>query len=134
MTARTTLLLMAAGGVTIFLAYRFAGVGGTGIFLGETQGRVATEQPALRTSADRERSVAAGKALFAERCAQCHGSDARGGFCPDLTRRKFKYGKSRADLGATISFGRSGGRMPAYNRQLSPQQVSDLVEYILSLS
>ena len=73
-----------------------------------------------------------GKKTFAEHCAVCHGDDARGMIGPDLTRRDFKYGKSKASLTETISNGRPGG-MPAFGNRISREKIEWLAQYILSL-
>ena len=76
--------------------------------------------------------VGAGKKEFAERCASCHGTDAKGGIGPDLTRRRFKYGKSAADVTSSVLEGRPGG-MPSFKNDLSRDKVEGLVQYVLSL-
>src|SRR6266545_103608 len=53
--------------------------------------------------------VAMGKKEFGERCAACHGVEARGGIGPDLTRKEFKYGKTEQAIAETIAEGRPGG-------------------------
>jgi cytochrome c oxidase cbb3-type subunit III len=75
-----------------------------------------------------------GKKDFAERCASCHGADARGGLGigPDLTRKKFKYGKNAQEVTRSILEGRPGG-MPAFKNDLQKDKVEGLVEYVLSL-
>lgn len=73
-----------------------------------------------------------GKNVFAERCAACHGVDARGLIGADLTRKDFKYGKTRAALTETISKGRPGG-MPAFGMNLSNEKIEGLIQFILSL-
>lgn len=79
-----------------------------------------------------ETYIAAGKQLYGNLCAACHGEAAKGNVGPDLTVSKFKYGKDRLDIAKTISEGRPGG-MPAFSSQLSKEQVESLVEYVLSL-
>ena len=73
-----------------------------------------------------------GKNVFVERCVACHGVDARGLIGADLTRKDFKYGKTRAALTDTISKGRPGG-MPAFGNNLSREKIEGVVQYILSL-
>ena len=73
-----------------------------------------------------------GKNVFVERCVACHGVDARGLIGADLTRKDFKYGKTRAALTETISKGRPGG-MPAFGNNLSREKIEGVVQYILSL-
>jgi len=79
-----------------------------------------------------EEYIAAGKQLYANMCASCHGDNAKGVVGPDLTVSKYKYGKSRLDIAKTISEGRPGG-MPAFSSQISHEQIESLVEYVMSL-
>jgi cytochrome c oxidase cbb3-type subunit III len=79
-----------------------------------------------------EAYVAAGKQLYANLCAACHGENAKGTVGPDLTASKYIYGKSRIDIASSIKEGRPKG-MPAFNAQLNPEQIESLVEYLLSL-
>ena len=91
--------------------------------------------PAAGAKAEVEKSadlVKAGKELFAEHCAACHGADATGGIGPNLTAKTFKFGRSAADITTTIKGGRPGG-MPAFGNQLSGEQISSLVAFIRSL-
>lgn len=79
-----------------------------------------------------EAYVAAGKRLFANLCASCHGEGAKGGVGPDLTVSTYKYGKSRLDITRTITEGRPGG-MPSFSSQINREQVESLVEFVLTL-
>ncbi len=79
-----------------------------------------------------EERVAAGKKLFGSLCVGCHGKDARGGVCPDLTVSTFKYGKSRSNVTKTITEGRPGG-MPTFGGRIEKAQIESLVEFVLSL-
>jgi len=80
----------------------------------------------------KEDYLALGKKEFAERCAACHGANAKGGIGPDLTRSVFTFGKSEAALTETITKGRPGG-MPGFGSDLSHEKVEGLVQYVLSL-
>jgi cytochrome c oxidase cbb3-type subunit 3 len=79
-----------------------------------------------------EAYIAAGKQLYTNLCAACHGENGKGTVGPDLTASKYKYGKTRLDITKSISEGRPNG-MPAFNGQVNPEQVEGLVEYVLSL-
>ncbi|SKA09050.1 cytochrome c oxidase cbb3-type subunit 3 [Trichlorobacter thiogenes] len=70
--------------------------------------------------------------LFAELCAACHGSQARGGVGPDLSASRYKYGKNRSAIIKSILDGRAGG-MPAFGSHLKPEEAAVLAEYLLSL-
>ena len=105
----------------------------------EKQAKLASSQPAegktSSASADaggkKEDSIAVGKKEFVERCAACHGVDAKGGIGPDLTRKEFKYGKTATTIVTSITDGRPGG-MPSFKNDLSHEKVEGLVKYILS--
>jgi cytochrome c oxidase cbb3-type subunit 3 len=86
----------------------------------------------LHREGELKQYLATGKTVFAERCASCHGPDAKGVIGPDLTRKDFKYGKSETALLESISKGREGG-MPAFANELSHEQLEGVVRYILSL-
>ena len=78
--------------------------------------------------------VAEGKKDFAERCASCHGADAKGGqgIGPDLTKKQFKYGRNLQEVTRSIVEGRPGG-MPAFKNDLKTEKVQGLAQYVLSL-
>lgn len=73
-----------------------------------------------------------GKKVYAERCAVCHGDDGKGGIGSDLTRKDYKYGKSAAQVTASVLEGRPGG-MPGFKGELSGEKVQGVVQYVLSL-
>ena len=73
------------------------------------------------------------KALFADKCAMCHGADAKGGYGPNLTAAKLEYGKNRDALATSIGKGRENGKMPAFEGQLKQDEILALADYILTL-
>jgi len=76
-----------------------------------------------------------GERMFVSYCAQCHGSDARGarGF-PNLRDNDWLYGGDPAVIQTTILDGRNGV-MPAWEAALGGEAgVSDMTEYVYSLS
>jgi len=79
-------------------------------------------------------AMAAAKNLFANNCAVCHGSDARGakGF-PNLTDEDWLWGGSPETIYETIANGRKGV-MPAWGAMLGQQGVEEVAAYVLSLS
>lgn len=79
-----------------------------------------------------ETYVAAGKQLYGNLCAACHGENGKGSVGPDLTASKFRYGKSRTEIAKSIGEGRPNG-MPAFNNQINHEQIESLVEYLLTL-
>ena len=81
-----------------------------------------------------EAAMRTGGRLFANNCAICHGSDARGarGF-PNLTDNDWLYGGQAAQIKTTILNGRHGN-MPAWNTILGDDGVKQVASYVLSLS
>jgi cytochrome c oxidase cbb3-type subunit III len=91
-------------------------------------------------------SMVAGRAAFLNNCAGCHGSGAQGnpGY-PNLNDDNWLWGGTLDDIQQTILYGvrngseqaRGGGStagMPERASVLNPQQISDVAEYVLSLS
>lgn len=75
-----------------------------------------------------------GQRLFANNCAQCHGSDARGSYgFPNLTDEEWLYGSSPEQVRASISGGRNGA-MPAWGSAMSDADIADVTSYVVSLS
>ncbi len=79
--------------------------------------------------------MSAGKKVFEDNCAACHGADAKGNpdmGAPNLTTRIWLYGGDKADLIQTITYGR-GGHMPAWGSKLDPATIKSLTVYVHSL-
>ncbi|HLU18365.1 MAG TPA: cytochrome-c oxidase, cbb3-type subunit III [Pusillimonas sp.] len=75
-----------------------------------------------------------GQRLFLNNCAQCHGSDARGGpSFPNLADRDWLYGGSPEQIQQSITKGRHGV-MPPWRGTISPAEASDIAQYVRSLS
>ncbi|TVP54815.1 MAG: cytochrome-c oxidase, cbb3-type subunit III [Halomonadaceae bacterium] len=93
------------------------------------------QQPVLQLAAD-EDAMAAGQRLFANNCAQCHGSAGRGfvGF-PNLTDDNWQWGGSEQAIKHTLKHGRRGN-MPArgINPNLTDPQLEDITHYLLQLN
>lgn len=81
------------------------------------------------------KAMAIGERLFMNNCAQCHGSDARGskGF-PNLTDGDWLYGGTPEKILETITLGRIGNMPPMAAAVGTPADVSNLANYVLSLS
>ena len=75
-----------------------------------------------------------GSRLFANHCAQCHGSDAQGGpGYPNLTDGDWLYGGAPEAVVQTITHGRVGN-MPPMGLVVGDEGVDRLAQYVLSLS
>jgi cytochrome c oxidase cbb3-type subunit III len=79
--------------------------------------------------------AAAGKKIFADNCASCHGDAGKGNQelgAPDLTDKIWLYGSDEATLIETITNGRAGV-MPAWAGRLDPATIKALAVYVHSL-
>jgi cytochrome c oxidase cbb3-type subunit 3 len=76
----------------------------------------------------------AGRNLFVNNCATCHGSDARGarGF-PNLTDAAWQWGGMPEQIETSITGGRTGV-MPGFAAQFEPAAIDELVEYVQQLA
>jgi len=92
------------------------------------------EKPIVELVNENE-AIAMGGRIFLNRCATCHGSDARGGpGYPNLTDHDWLYGGSPETIVQTITNGRNGV-MPPFAAVIGGDQgVNDVTEYVLSLS
>ena len=92
------------------------------------------ERPIPELARD-ERAVGMGGRIFANRCATCHGSDARGGRgYPNLTDADWLHGGAPETIVHTITNGRNG-IMPPFAAAIGGDPgVRQVTEYVLSLS
>jgi cytochrome c oxidase cbb3-type subunit 3 len=90
-------------------------------------------QPIAELAADAE-AVELGHSVFANNCATCHGSDARGarGF-PNLTDADWQWGGDPDSVLATVLGGRQAA-MPGFGSVLGADGVAATVAYVQSLS
>src|SRR5215831_4016166 len=70
----------------------------------------------------------AGRELFNQQCAPCHGLDAKGGMAPNLTKGEFIHGASDWALYRTITYGIPGTPMQA--RNLAFSQTWDVISFL----
>jgi len=80
-------------------------------------------------------AMAIGERLFANNCAPCHGSDAKGskGF-PNLTDQDWLWGGNPETIEQTITNGRNGMMPPMAAAIGGPEDVRNVANYVLSLS
>ena len=67
-----------------------------------------------------------GAAIYARRCATCHGGDGGGGVGPSLVDVAAKYPDVAAQI-AVVADGR--GQMPSFSRQLTSDEIAAVVEF-----
>lgn len=82
--------------------------------------------------------VVAGKTVFLNTCALCHGPDGKGklmpgmGQVPDLTADALQGRLSDEQIRATVQNGK--GKMPPLGNQLDEQMIANVAAYVRSLN
>jgi cytochrome c oxidase cbb3-type subunit 3 len=80
-------------------------------------------------------AVEIGSRLFANNCAQCHGSDARGGpGYPNLSDHDWLYGDAPETVVTTITGGRNGNMPPFGSAVGGEEGITQVAQYVVSLS
>lgn len=80
-------------------------------------------------------AMAIGERLFLNNCAQCHGSDARGGKgFPNLTDNDWLHGGTPEKIKESITLGRTGVMPPMAEAVGTAEDVKNVANYVLSLS
>ena len=75
-----------------------------------------------------------GRRMFANNCAQCHGSDAKGAYgFPNLTDGDWIWGDSPDAIKTALVQGRRAA-MPAWDAILGDQGIAEATAYVLSLN
>jgi cytochrome c oxidase cbb3-type subunit 3 len=81
-----------------------------------------TDEGVLAVSASPEH-VELGRALFAQRCVECHGEHGEGDIGPNLTDKYWVHGGSPSEVHATIASGVHGEGMPNWSWTIRPDEV-----------
>lgn len=75
-----------------------------------------------------------GAALYDQRCKQCHADQGRGNIGPNLTDGHWIHGRGALmDIHKTVSEGVLAKGMPAWNKQLTPSELKQVVAYVGTL-
>lgn len=74
-----------------------------------------------------------GKSIFSGNCAVCHGPTGGGLIGPNLTDEFWLHGGGINNLFKTIKYGVPEKGMVSWEKTLSPKQISEVANYILSL-
>ncbi|CBL46307.1 Cytochrome-cbb3 oxidase, subunit III [gamma proteobacterium HdN1] len=94
------------------------------------------EQGSVLALGYNKESMQLGERLFEDNCAACHSYDAKGNHfvgAPNLTDNTWLYGGKVADIINSITNGRNG-TMPAWQDALGAEKVSQVAQYVRSLS
>ncbi|MCI5081750.1 MAG: c-type cytochrome [Saprospiraceae bacterium] len=82
---------------------------------------------------DDDASLAAGKVVFDEKCAACHGMAGEGGVGPNLTDPYWLHGGSVKDIFKTVKYGVPEKGMISWKSQLRPAEIHKVSSYIFKL-
>ncbi len=74
-----------------------------------------------------------GALLYGAYCKSCHGDAGQGTVGPNLTDEFWLHGGSVNDVFKTIKYGVVDKGMVAWGKNMSPKNISDITNYILSL-
>lgn len=78
-------------------------------------------------------TIAGGKAIFDQNCVACHGANGEGGIGPNLTDDYWLHGGNIKAIFRTVKRGVPDKGMIAWEQQLSPAQIAQVSNYIVSL-
>ncbi|MEC3881316.1 cbb3-type cytochrome c oxidase N-terminal domain-containing protein [Parapedobacter sp. 10938] len=81
----------------------------------------------------RQETVAAGHAIFTQNCAACHGGMGEGGIGPNLTDDHWLHGGEVQDVFRVIKYGVLDKGMVPWEQSLTPAQIAEVSNYIVSL-
>ena len=98
----------------------------------------------VSTAAEPQKGRAAqierGRAVYADRCARCHGADGRGQTSlgrmvepPDFSDPAWQRSRSRNNARMIASVTNGLGGMPAFKKKLSRQDIAASVAYVRTL-
>ncbi|WP_245681354.1 cbb3-type cytochrome c oxidase N-terminal domain-containing protein [Arcticibacter eurypsychrophilus] len=83
---------------------------------------------------DKEAStISLGKAVFTSNCVACHGDKGQGTVGPNLTDAYWLHGGSVNMVFKTVKYGIPEKGMISWEKTLTPKQIAEVANYILSL-
>lgn len=77
--------------------------------------------------------ISSGQAIYNSNCVACHGDKGQGVVGPNLTDAYWLHGGKINDIFKSIKYGIPEKGMISWEKTLSPKQISDVGNYILSL-
>ncbi|MGI4020018.1 MAG: cbb3-type cytochrome c oxidase N-terminal domain-containing protein [Janthinobacterium lividum] len=78
-------------------------------------------------------TLTAGVATFKANCVACHGDHAQGVVGPNLTDEFWLHGSKINQVFKTIKYGVLDKGMPTWEKTLTPKQIADVANYVVSL-
>jgi cytochrome c oxidase cbb3-type subunit 3 len=78
-------------------------------------------------------AIDAGKSVFVQNCAACHGKDGEGTVGPNLTDDYWLHGGSLQDIFKSVKYGWPEKGMRSWKEDLSPVQIAQVSSFIKKL-
>jgi cytochrome c oxidase cbb3-type subunit III len=78
-------------------------------------------------------TIDAGKTVFIQNCAACHGKDGEGTVGPNLTDDYWLHGGGLQDIFKSVKYGWPEKGMRSWKEDLSPVQIAQVTSFIKSL-
>ncbi len=95
---------------------------------------MAQSEDSLNKAMNDATTVAAGKAVYGLRCAACHADKGQGLVGPNLTDKHWVHGEGKLlDIHKVVSEGVAAKGMPAWEKQLTPAELTQVVAYVGTL-
>ncbi len=80
-----------------------------------------------------EQVIQAGQSLYQNNCVACHGADGGGGVGPNFTDEYWLHGGNIKDVFKVIKYGVPEKGMIPWQDQLSPEEIKQVANFVLSL-
>jgi cytochrome c oxidase cbb3-type subunit 3 len=77
--------------------------------------------------------IQAGLAVYTQNCAVCHGGNGEGGIGPNLADEYWLHGGEIQDIFKVVKYGVLDKGMVPWEQSLTPKQIAEVSNYILSL-
>lgn len=87
----------------------------------------------LEAAVENDGKISTGKEVFASNCSRCHGDAGGGEIGPNLTDDYWLHGGSLKSIFATVKEGVTDKGMPAWDAQLSRDEMVAVTAYIRSI-
>lgn len=100
------------------------------LYLAKSSGNI--DENSVKESTDAN-VISAGQAVFNTNCVACHGDKGQGTVGPNLTDEYWLHGGKVNDIFKVIKYGVPEKGMISWEKTLTPKQISEVANYILSL-